>query len=161
MIVREQKGCTYESGAMQYIKAIVRGSEIYFRAFALADNMYHHEAAIEWIVPLPGEKGPEHYGVWLEQEVFTFYLGFLDRVPACTAATIKDGTNASLEFVSTSKEHRRKGAAYAVRLKALQYLYKRGVDIVTLRSSFEAYKLYERLGFKPYYEQQLFSFQEA
>jgi len=37
----------------------------------------------------------------------------------------------------------------------------RGVDIVTLRSSFEAYKLYERLGFKPYYEQQLFSFQEA
>lgn len=257
----------------QYIKAIVIGSEIYFRTFALADNMYHHDGAIEWIVPLPGEKGPaivykvecsamveeeidrlipdiqagivpslwvltpcsqpekvsdilikkgfkditdrehpeygmamdmdvladlpqsskmveirevesisefstwvnvvnealhgwellttEHYCIWLEREEYTFYLGFLNGIPVCTAATIKDGSKASLEFVSTLKEYRKNGVAYAVCLKALQELHKNGVEIVTLRSSFEAIKLYEKLGFKPYYEQQLFSFQEA
>ena len=42
----------------QYIETIVKGSEIYFRAFALADSIYHHEGDIEWIAPMPGENGP-------------------------------------------------------------------------------------------------------
>ncbi len=254
-----------------YIKAIVKGAELYFRAFSLASNMCHHEGRIEWIAPIPGEKGPaivyksqlsslaeeeickllpelqagnvpalwaltplstpegladilaakgfknitnkerpeygmafdmnglitlsqpnknikiikvktpiefqawinvvntalhewelltaKHYAVWLEQEALAFYLGFINGVPVSTAATIKDGSNASLEFVSTLNEYRRHGAAYAVCLKALQSLQECGAEMVTLRSSFEGAELYEKLGFRPYYEQQLFSFQ--
>lgn len=254
-----------------YIKAIAEGSEIYFRAFSLASNISRHEGQIEWIAPIPGEKGPaivyksqlpspaeeeickllpelqagkipalwaltplsapegladilaakgfknitnkerpeygmafdmnglitlsrpdknieiikvktpadfeawinvvntalhgwelltaKHYAVWLEQEAFAFYLGFLNGIPISTAATIKDGSSASLEFVSTLKEYRGHGGAYAVCLKALEDLQECGVEMVTLRSSFEGAKLYEKLGFKPYYEQQLFFFQ--
>lgn len=103
----------------------------------------------------------EHYTIWFERKEFAFYLGYIGEIPVSTVAIIQDGKNASLEFVSTLKEYRNRGAACAVCLKAMRDLQVNGVEIVTLRSSFEAHKLYEKLGFRPYYEQRLLSFQKA
>lgn len=252
------------------IETIVKGSEIYFRAFALASNMYLHEGDIEWIIPNQGEKGPaivykvqlsdtaeevisalvpdlqagkvpdywvltplsgpdvladilvrkgfkditdndepqygmaldmnelcnpsklnnkveirkvktlsdfaawvniantalhrceilsaEHFAIWLEQKEMDIYLGIIDGVPVSTAATISSGKTASLEFVSTLEEYRNQGIAFTVCFRALQALQARGTEYVTLRCEFDVYKLYEKMGFKPYYKQRLFIF---
>jgi GNAT superfamily N-acetyltransferase len=254
----------------QYIEAIVKGVEVYFRSFALADGISHQNGDIEWIAPLPGFRGPalvfrvslsdvtgevierlipdlqngnipscwvlsplsnpeifdvllsngfkggagsgeygmamdvnslsdlrtpsnlievkkvtsvtdfkvwmdvvntalhgwamltiEQYSAWLEREGLAFYLGYLDGMPVSTAATFRDGKSAGVEFVSTLKEYRRQGAAYAVCHKALCDLQGNNVETATLVSLSEADRLYETLGFRPYYEQLLFSFQKA
>jgi hypothetical protein len=40
------------------IRCIVQGMELYFRTFALADNICLHETDIEWICPKPDSVGP-------------------------------------------------------------------------------------------------------
>lgn len=256
--------------SQQYIETIVRNTEQYFRALALAENMQHHTGDIEWIAPLPGVRGPalvfnvslhdapgevierlipdlqngkvpscwvlsplcspeivdvllsngftggadsgeygmamdmdiltdlsmpsglvevkkvtsipefkvwmdvvntvlhgwdlltiEQHSAWLEREELAFYLGYINGFPVSTAATIHGGRSAGVEFVSTLKEYRRQGTAYAVCHKALCDLQASNVETATLTSLAEADKLYEKLGFKRYYEQQLFFFQKA
>ncbi len=254
----------------QYIKTIVRGTELYFRSFALADGMYHHEGAIEWIAPLPDGRGPavvfkvslsdsageaietlipdlqsgkvpscwvlsplsnpkifdilvsngftggpdsgewgmamdmhtianlpapntlvevkkvaspadfklwmdvvnaalhgwemltiDHYTVWLEREELAFYLGYIDGVPVSTAATFQDGNSAAVEFVSTLKEFQGKGAGYAVCQRALCDLQAKHIETATLIAFADGVKLYEKLGFKKYYDQVMYIFQQA
>jgi predicted acetyltransferase len=84
-----------------------------------------------------------------------------DGKPVSTAATISNGKSASLEFVSTTKEYRNRGAASAVCPKALRDLQSKGAGVVTLRCGFNVHRIYARLGFKPYYEQRLFAFSKA
>jgi ribosomal protein S18 acetylase RimI-like enzyme len=100
----------------------------------------------------------EHYHPWLHYPPLVFYLGCRDGNPIATLATLQDGENASLEFVSTLKEYRCQGAATALCAKALKDLRLSGVKTVTLRSSTEAISVYARLGFKPYYEQLIISY---
>lgn len=101
----------------------------------------------------------EHFSVWLERKELVFYLGYLDGVPVSTVATIQNSNSAGVEFVSTLEEYRHQGAAYAVCLKALRDLQGKNIETATL-TCFST-KLYERLGFKPYYEQVFFNFQKA
>ena len=42
----------------QLMETIVRGSETYFRLFALAEGMELHAGPVEWIAPKAGYKGP-------------------------------------------------------------------------------------------------------
>lgn len=42
----------------QTVSCIAQGMILYFRAFALADNLQHHSGDLEWIAPLPGNAGP-------------------------------------------------------------------------------------------------------
>ncbi|MCL4504925.1 MAG: GNAT family N-acetyltransferase [Chloroflexi bacterium] len=61
-----------------YVDAIVKGSESYFRAFALADNMRHHLGDIEWILPLPNTPGPSIvYRVSLDERTANERIGEL------------------------------------------------------------------------------------
>lgn len=90
----------------------------------------------------------------------SFYLAFLNGIPIATAATIQDGDKASVEFVSTLKEHRNQGAATATCIEALRELQKKDVKTVTLRASNEAIPLYTKLGFKPYFECTIMSYQK-
>ncbi len=102
----------------------------------------------------------EHYHAWMRHEPYSFYLGCYRGTPIATLATLQDGetaSTASVEFVSTLKEYRRRGAATALCIKAIRDLQRKGVRVVTLRSSTEAIPVYARLGFKPYYEQLLLS----
>jgi GNAT superfamily N-acetyltransferase len=103
----------------------------------------------------------EHYAVWLKHDALSFYLGYIDGKPVSTAATISNGKSASLEFVSTTKEYRNRGAASAVCSKALRDVQLKGAGIVTLRCGFDVHRMYVKWGFKPYYEQRLFAFSKA
>ena len=90
-----------------------------------------------------------HYSSWMEQDNIRFFLAEIDGIPVSTAATIQTGSTASLEFVSTLKEHRRQKAAITLCSRAIEALFDRGVETVTLSGSSEAVSLYERLGFHP------------
>lgn len=100
----------------------------------------------------------EHYRAWLDHAPYTFYLGCHGGTPVATLATLRDREAASVEFVSTLKVYRRRGAATALCMEALHDLKREGVRIATLRSCTEAIPVYTRLGFLPYYEQLLLSY---
>jgi GNAT superfamily N-acetyltransferase len=100
----------------------------------------------------------EQYYPWLKHNPLSFYLGYHKGTPIATLATIQNGETASVEFVSTLEEYRHQGAATALSIKALKDLQLKGAKTVTLRSSTEAIPVYTKLGFKPYYEQLLFSY---
>lgn len=100
----------------------------------------------------------DNYATWLKCESIAFYLAFWEGIPVCTVATIRNGHRASIEFVSTLEEYRHKCIAYAACLQVLSELKTSGVKLATLRSNFEAHTLYLRLGFLPYYTQQLLCF---
>ena len=78
-----------------------------------------------------------------------FYLAEIDGKAVSTAATIQTGDTASLEFVSTLEEYRRRKAAIILSSKALANLFANGAACVTLSGSSEAVPLYEKLGFHP------------
>ena len=94
----------------------------------------------------------EHYYVWVEREDIRLYLCEMDGVAVSTAATIRTGDVASLEFVSTLEEYRRRGAAAAVSSRALEELFADGVRAVTLSGAEEALVLYKNLGFNECFE---------
>ena len=55
-------------GDADKIKCIVDGMELYFRTFALAENIYLHTGDIEWISPRPNSPGPSLvYKVFLDE----------------------------------------------------------------------------------------------
>lgn len=88
-----------------------------------------------------------NYYTWLENGIYDFYLAEINGIPVSTAATIRSGNTASLEFVSTLKEYRRKKAGITVSSIALSELFENGVERVTLSGSVEAVALYQKLGF--------------
>ena len=93
----------------------------------------------------------ENYYTWVENENVKIYLGEIDGIPVSTAATIRSGDTASLEFVSTLKEYRRKKVASVVCSVVLTDLFAKGVEDVTLSACGESAYLYEKLGFKRYF----------
>lgn len=101
----------------------------------------------------------EHYYTWMLQNDFTFYVGYLNDMLVSTAATITSNENASLEFVSTLAGYRNQGAATAVCVEVLKELKSKGVKTVILGSSPEATSLYMKLGFLPYFEKMLMTFE--
>lgn len=93
----------------------------------------------------------DNYYTWVENENIEIYLGEIDGVPVSTAATIKRGDTASLEFVSTLKEYRRKKAASVVCSRALTELFAKGVEDVTLSACGKSVLMYEKFGFQSYF----------
>ena len=93
----------------------------------------------------------EHYYIWVEEGYLNFYLGEIDGIPVATAATIQTGDLASLEFVSTLEEYRRKKAASAVCSRALTELFEQGASSVTLSACGESVSLYRKFGFHSYF----------
>ena len=93
----------------------------------------------------------ENYYIWLKNGVYDFYLAEIDGIPVSTAATIQNGDTASLEFVSTLNEYRRRKAAITVSTMALEDLFAKGVKTVTLSGGVEAVTLYKKLGFHSYF----------
>lgn len=69
------------------VKCIVDGMELYFRTFALADNVCLHAEDIEWIAPKPGANGPAIvYRVTLEEQ--TAYARLESLLPEIKAGMI-------------------------------------------------------------------------
>lgn len=89
----------------------------------------------------------DNYYIWAENGVYDFYLGEIDGIPVSTAATIRSGDTASLEFVSTLSDYRRRKAAITISSKAICGLFENGAETVTLSGAAEAVSLYQKLGF--------------
>ena len=89
----------------------------------------------------------ENYYTWIENGTYDAYLGEINGIPVSTAATIRNGDTASLEFVSTLEEYRRRKAAITISSKAISELFENGVKTITLSGSVEAVPLYQKLGF--------------
>lgn len=92
-----------------------------------------------------------YYTPWLVSGTVMMVVAWQGEVPVATAASICDGGIASLEFVATVEKYRRKGAATAACVAALRALKELGVRTVTLRARHDGVSLYEKLGFRTYY----------
>jgi len=94
----------------------------------------------------------DNYRHMFEAEDVALYLSLFYGEPAGTAAAIRSGSSATLEFVSTLAGFREKGVATAVCAHALSGLFNEGVRLVTLRAGFEAAGLFRQLGFREYFK---------
>ena len=79
------------------------------------------------------------------------YLGYNDKTPVSTSATINNAGCASLEFVATLPGYRKQGIATAVCCTAIQQLINDGAHIISLRASPMGIPLYTALGFESYF----------
>lgn len=94
----------------------------------------------------------QHYYTWVEKEKIRLYLYVLDEAPISMAATIQTGDVASLEFVSTLQEYRKRKASITLNSYAFAELYANGVREVSLSGFSEAVALHEKLGFHGCFE---------
>lgn len=83
--------------------------------------------------------------------VMKCYVVYEQEKPVAVSAIMDNHGIASLEFVATVPELRRKGYAKAACEKAIQDAFENGVKIITVRAiNLAAAKLYESLGFRAY-----------
>jgi Acetyltransferase (GNAT) family. len=90
---------------------------------------------------------PEYYCPMFEAGKITCYLGYYGGEPAAVSSFLNDNGNATLEFIATKAEHRRKGLGAAVCGAAVRQMLIDGADCISLRATPEGMKLYETLGF--------------
>lgn len=101
----------------------------------------------------------ELYYPLVQPNKMVFYIGWFQGKPAATAATILKDDEASLEFVATLEEFRRRGIGTEVCRFAIAELAKNGAGMVSLRAEPHAFGMYTKLGFRPYYEVKVLSYQ--
>jgi len=86
-----------------------------------------------------------------EQGLLKCYIRYYEGKPASIAAVMDNSGVASLEFVATVPELRRKGFAKEVCAKAIQEAFQDGAKILTVRAiNAVAARLYRDLGFRSY-----------
>lgn len=90
----------------------------------------------------------DHYFTWVESNNINIYLAEINETAVSTCATIQNGKVASLEFVSTLEEYRRRKAAALLCSCAINDLLNKGAEVVTLSACGHSASLYEGLGFK-------------
>lgn len=100
----------------------------------------------------------EHYFTWVESKKTTIWLAEMNGIAISTCATIKNNHTASLEFVSTLEEYRRRKAASLLCSRAVEELLNNGAETVTLSACGHSAFLYERLGFKKYFNNRIMKF---
>lgn len=94
---------------------------------------------------------PAYHFPLCENGKLSCYTMYQDNIPVSVAAIMDDHGIASLEFVATIPEMRRKGLARAVCEKAVCDAFSDGAQIVTVRAiDLTAAKLYRSMGFKAY-----------
>ena len=93
----------------------------------------------------------EHYFTWVKNEHIKVYIAEIDGGAVSTCATIQKGDTASLEFVSTLEQYRRKKAAALLSSCAINDLLNNGAETVTLGACGDSVHLYKGLGFKKYF----------
>lgn len=96
------------------------------------------------------EKFITHFKQIIHPNHLKLYLAYYHGQAASTAIVVHHGTVASIHWVGTSKEFRKKGLCYAISHNALCQARLEGVQQTVLLSSVHGKKIYERLGFKEY-----------
>jgi len=87
----------------------------------------------------------------------TFYLAYLDGMPAGTLHLLCDEGVAGIYAVATAKQHRRKGVATALIRRAVADGRAAGCDVIMLSTdtSNESQRIYNANGFKATYETEM------
>ncbi|MDE6421457.1 MAG: GNAT family N-acetyltransferase [Lachnospiraceae bacterium] len=94
---------------------------------------------------------PVNHFVWCEKCGVKCYILYHDNVPVSVASIMDNNGAASLEFVGTVPEMRRKGFAKAICEKAVSDAFADGSSIITIRAiNRAAARLYQSVGFKAY-----------
>lgn len=94
---------------------------------------------------------PVNHFIWCEEKGVKCYILYHDNTPVSVAAIMDNKGIASLEFVGTIPEMRRKGFAKAVCEKAVSDAFNDDASIVTIRAiNRTAARLYQSIGFKAY-----------
>jgi len=91
-----------------------------------------------------------HYH-WCEKNLLIPYIVYFEDKPVAVSAILNNNGVASLEFVATLPEYRRKGFARAASIVAVRDAFANRVSIITLRAFHPANLLYQSLGFQIYY----------
>lgn len=94
---------------------------------------------------------PVNHYHWCEKGRLVPYIAGCEGKNAAIAAILNNNGVASLEFVATLEQYRRKGSARAVSAAALRDAFSGGAKIVTLRAFYPANVLYQSLGFQIYH----------
>jgi GNAT superfamily N-acetyltransferase len=91
-----------------------------------------------------------HYNLCCDK-LMDCYLCFENDILVSTATIMNNCGIASLEFVATKPEYRKKGFAQHICIYSISESFKKEVKIITLRAvNREAKELYKKLGFKIY-----------
>jgi GNAT superfamily N-acetyltransferase len=94
---------------------------------------------------LPGAFGTAFAG--LRDARFHRYLARVEDRPAACLVTFDHGDNSMVQWVATDPAHQRRGLASRLLHRALHDARERGMRSSTLESSYEAERVYERLGY--------------
>ena len=78
------------------------------------------------------------------------YIGYFQGIPAAVGMALNHGNIATLHWIGTLPEYRKKGLGTAITLKALHDLQAAGCTHALLLSSALGKPIYERMGFKQY-----------
>jgi len=95
---------------------------------------------------------PEQYYPLFTEGKIGCFTGYIEDEPAAVSAILNDNGNASLEFIATKPEHRRKGMGTAVCRAAIKQLLSDGAYCISLRATPEGIFLYKSLGFIKYFD---------
>jgi len=79
------------------------------------------------------------------------YIVYFEDKPVSVSAILNNNGIASLEFVATLPEYRRRGFAREASITAIRDAFAAGAKIITLRAFYPANLLYQSLGFQVYY----------
>jgi ribosomal protein S18 acetylase RimI-like enzyme len=79
------------------------------------------------------------------------YLAYLEGEPAGTAAILDDEGIASLEFVATLPQFRKRGIASSLCQRAVDDAFLAGAKVITTRAFQPAKNLYKSMGFRVYH----------
>ena len=90
-----------------------------------------------------------HYH-WCEKNLLIPYIVYCEDKPVAVPAIMNNNGVASLEFVATLPEYRRRGFARAASIAAVRDAFAAGAIIITLRAFHPANLLYQSLGFQVY-----------
>ncbi len=94
---------------------------------------------------------PVNHFIWCEEKGVKCYILYHDDIPVSVASIMDNNGAASLEFVGTIPDMRRKGFAKAVCERAVYDAFSDGASIITLRAVNAATaRLYGTIGFKVY-----------
>lgn len=93
---------------------------------------------------------PENHYHLCKEDIMPCYIGYYNGVAASVCSILNHKEAASLEFVGTLEECRRKGLAKAVCITAIEQAFKNGSEIITLRALSNSKIMYKGMGFEFY-----------
>jgi predicted acetyltransferase len=87
---------------------------------------------------------------------FNYYLGYLGETPVASSILFKGNETAGIYYVGTLHEARNRGIAKAMTNNLLKNAKTEGYKISVLHASERGCPLYKNIGFKKYYNMNIY-----